>query len=114
MKSLIIVMVLSLVFAVIRAIKKNDRKWRRIVKAKKNKRQRKKKRYNWSYKDKGIMEIKPTPKNIIGILLIIFAILDFFLSLGGINLTPFLPSLISQFTPIVIGGIGFVLLTVKK
>ena len=43
---------------------------------------------------------------IIGSLLIIFAIADFGLSYMGYNLTPFLPDGISRFSPIVIGLIG--------
>ena len=48
--------------------------------------------------------------NIIGGILIVFAIADFGLSWVGINLTPFLPPAISSFSPIVIGLIGGVLL----
>ena len=40
---------------------------------------------------------------VIGSLLIIFAIADFGLSYMGYNLTPFLPDGISRFSPIVIG-----------
>ena len=47
---------------------------------------------------------------IIGSLLIIFAIADFGLSYMGYNLTPFLPDGISRFSPIVIGLIGGALL----
>ena len=43
---------------------------------------------------------------VIGSLLIIFAIADFGLSYMGYNLTPFLPDGISRFSPIVIGLIG--------
>ena len=41
MKSLIIVMVLSLVFAIIRAIRADDKKWLKIIRAKKVKRKKK-------------------------------------------------------------------------
>ena len=47
---------------------------------------------------------------VIGSLLIIFAIADFGLSYMGYNLTPFLPDGISRFSPIVIGLIGGALL----
>ena len=47
---------------------------------------------------------------IIGSLLIIFAIADFGLSYMGYNLTPFLPDGISRFSPIVVGLIGGALL----
>ena len=47
---------------------------------------------------------------IIGYVLIIFAVADFGLSWVGINLTPFLPNQIATFTPIVIGGIGYLFL----
>jgi len=50
------------------------------------------------------------PLQIIGGVLIVFAIADFGLSWVGINLTPFLPSEISRFSPIVIGLIGGALL----
>ena len=43
---------------------------------------------------------------VIGSLLIIFAIAVFGLSYMGYNLTPFLPDGISRFSPIVIGLIG--------
>ena len=43
---------------------------------------------------------------VIGSLLIIFAVADFGLSYMGYNLTPFLPDGISRFSPIVIGLIG--------
>jgi len=43
---------------------------------------------------------------IIGYILIIFAVADFGLSWLGYNLTPFLPPEISRFFPIVIGLIG--------
>ena len=47
----------------------------------------------------------------IGSLLIIFAIADFGLSYMGINLTPFLPDGIARFSPIIIGGIGWLLVS---
>ena len=43
---------------------------------------------------------------IIGSILILFAIADFGLSYMGYNLTPFLPDGISRFSPIIIGLIG--------
>jgi len=46
---------------------------------------------------------------IIGYILIIFAVADFGLSWVGINLTPFLPNQLATFSPIVIGGIGYFL-----
>ena len=46
---------------------------------------------------------------IIGYILIIFAVADFGLSYMGINLTPFLPNQIATFSPIIIGGIGYFL-----
>ena len=46
---------------------------------------------------------------IIGFILIIFAVADFGLSYMGINLTPFLPNQIATFSPIIIGGIGYFL-----
>jgi|TARA_B110000305_G_scaffold65979_1_gene73785 hypothetical protein len=47
---------------------------------------------------------------IIGYVLIIFAAADFLLgNFAGINLTPFLPSAISSFSPLIIGGIGALL-----
>ena len=51
---------------------------------------------------------------IIGYILIIFAIADFGLSWVGINLTPFLPNQIATFTPIVIGGIGYLFLNANS
>jgi len=50
------------------------------------------------------------PLQIIGGILLVFAIADFGLSWVGINLTPFLPPEISRFSPIVIGLIGGALL----
>ena len=44
---------------------------------------------------------------IIGYILIIFAVADFGLSWLGYNLTPFLPAAISKFSPIIIGAIGY-------
>ena len=49
---------------------------------------------------------------IIGIILIVFAIADFGLSYMGINLTPFLPPEISRFSPIAIGLLGGFLLNI--
>ena len=46
----------------------------------------------------------------IGGILCIFAVADFALSWMGINLTPFLPSEIARFSPIIIGGIGALLI----
>tara|TARA_B100001057_G_scaffold79904_1_gene75078 strand:- start:332 stop:556 length:225 start_codon:yes stop_codon:yes gene_type:complete len=48
---------------------------------------------------------------IIGYILIIFAVADFGLSYMGINLTPFLPNQIATFSPIIIGGIGYFLVS---
>ena len=62
-----------------------------------------------------IMDIKPTPKSIIGMLLIIFAIIDFLVGwIGGGDIFSFLPWYISMFTPIIIGGIGFGMLEHRK
>ena len=49
---------------------------------------------------------------IIGGILIVFAIADFGLSWIGINLTPFLPPEISRFSPIAIGLLGGALMNV--
>ena len=54
------------------------------------------------------------PLQVIGGILLVFAIADFGLSWVGINLTPFLPPAISSFSPIVIGLIGGVLLKANK
>ena len=57
------------------------------------------------------MDIKPTPKSIIGMLLIIFAIIDFLVGwIGAGDIFSFLPWYISMFTPIIIGVIGFSLM----
>ena len=50
---------------------------------------------------------------ILGSLLLIFAVADFALSWMGINLTPFMGSA-SRFSPIIFGVIGSVLLNMKK
>ena len=50
---------------------------------------------------------------ILGGLLLIFAVADFALSWMGINLTPFMGSA-SRFSPIIFGVIGSVLLNMKK
>jgi len=47
---------------------------------------------------------------IVGIILILLGIADFALSYMGINLTPFLPPAISKFSPIIIGGLGLLIL----
>ena len=47
---------------------------------------------------------------IIGIILVIAGIADFGLSYIGINLTPFLPPAISKFSPMIIGGLGLLIL----
>ena len=47
---------------------------------------------------------------IIGIILVIAGIADFGLSYMGINLTPFLPPAISKFSPIILGGLGLLIL----
>ena len=49
---------------------------------------------------------------ILGSILIVFAIADFGLSFMGINLTPFLPPEISRFSPIAIGLLGGFLLNI--
>jgi hypothetical protein len=46
-----------------------------------------------------------------GGILIFVAIADFVASYLGINLTPFLPDGISRFSPIIIGGIGWLLVS---
>jgi hypothetical protein len=43
---------------------------------------------------------------ILGYLFIILGFVDFIISLTGVNLTPFLPRVISAFTPIIFGLIG--------
>ena len=50
---------------------------------------------------------------ILGSLLLIFAVADFALSWMGVNLTPFMGSA-SRFSPIIFGVIGSVLLNMKK
>ena len=50
---------------------------------------------------------------ILGSLLLIFAVADFALSWMGVNLTPFMGSL-SRFSPIIFGVIGSVLLNMRK
>ena len=47
---------------------------------------------------------------IIGIILVIAGIADFGLSYMGINLTPFLPPAISKFSPMILGGLGLLIL----
>ena len=47
---------------------------------------------------------------IVGIILILLGIADFALSYMGINLTPFLPPAISKFSPIILGGLGLLIL----
>ena len=47
---------------------------------------------------------------IVGIILILLGIADFALSYMGINLTPFLPPVISKFSPIILGGLGLLIL----
>ena len=46
-----------------------------------------------------------------GGILIFVAIADFVASYMGINLTPFLPDVISRFSPIIIGGIGWLVVS---
>ena len=48
---------------------------------------------------------------IIGYILIIAGIADFGLSYLGINLTSFLPEQISKFTPLMLGGLGALILS---
>ena len=50
---------------------------------------------------------------LLGMLLIGFAVLDFALSWMGVNLTPFMGSA-SRFSPIIFGVIGSVLLNMRK
>ena len=50
---------------------------------------------------------------ILGSLLLIFAVADFALSWMGVNLTPFMGSA-SRFSPIIFGVIGSVLLNLNK
>ena len=50
---------------------------------------------------------------VLGILFIIFAVVDFATSWMGINLTPFMGSA-SRFSPIIFGVIGSVLLNMNK
>ena len=50
---------------------------------------------------------------ILGSLLLIFAVADFALSWMGVNLTPFMGS-VSRFSPIIFGVIGSVLINMKK
>ena len=47
---------------------------------------------------------------IVGIILILLGIADFALSYMGINLTPFLPPEISKFSPMILGGLGLLIL----
>jgi hypothetical protein len=47
---------------------------------------------------------------IIGIILVIAGIADFGFSYMGINLTPFLPPAISKFSPMILGGLGLLIL----
>ena len=51
---------------------------------------------------------------ILGYILIIFAVADFGLSYVGVNLTPFLPPEVSRFSPIVIGLIGGALVSMSE
>ena len=51
---------------------------------------------------------------IIGYILIAFALFDFGLSYMGYNLTPFLPPAISKFSPIIIGAIGYFFLNAQN
>ena len=51
---------------------------------------------------------------IMGYILIIFAVADFGLSWLGYNLTPFLPAAISKFSPIIIGAIGYFFLNAQN
>ena len=47
---------------------------------------------------------------IVGIILVIVGVADFGLSYMGINLTPFLPPAISKFSPMILGGLGLLIL----
>ena len=51
---------------------------------------------------------------IIGYILIIFALADFGLSWLGYNLTPFLPAAVSKFSPIIIGAVGYFFLNAQN
>ena len=48
---------------------------------------------------------------IIGYILIVAGVADFALSYMGINLTYFLPPVISKFSPIILGGLGALILS---
>ena len=47
---------------------------------------------------------------IVGIIFVIAGVADFGLSYMGINLTPFLPPAISKFSPMILGGLGLLIL----
>jgi hypothetical protein len=47
---------------------------------------------------------------IVGIILVIAGVADFGLSYMSINLTPFLPPEISKFSPMILGGLGLLIL----
>ena len=47
---------------------------------------------------------------IVGIILVVAGVADFVLSYMGINLTPFLPPAISKFSPMILGGLGLLIL----
>lgn len=45
----------------------------------------------------------------VALIFYVIAVADFVASYAGINFTPFLPNEIARFTPIIFGGIGFLL-----
>lgn len=47
-----------------------------------------------------------------GSILFVLAAIDFVTSLVGINLTPFLPNEIARFSPIAIGGLGWIFIKI--
>ena len=60
-----------------------------------------------------VKEGSATVFQVLGLLLVIFAVADFALSWMGINLTPFMGSA-SRLSPIVFGLIGSALMNIKK
>ena len=75
-----------------------------------NKQQKEKKMKQVKTKDK---ENNTSLFQVLGGLLIIFAVADFAVSWMGINLTPFMGSA-SRFSPIIFGLIGSALMNIKK
>jgi len=75
---------------------------------------------NKQQKEKKMRQTKTKIKNdslsffqVLGGLLVVFAIADFAVSWMGVNLTPFLGS-VSRFSPIIFGVIGTALMNVGK